>query len=94
MPLLFSYSVRAVANSEPGPERGTQTKGAEGALFGFRVGGKGSVVSRRGVNDIALRPRAKAITPERRAEPRAAGVGAGSARSRRSYGLGRERAEA
>ena len=50
MPLLFSYSVRAVANSEPGPERGTQTKGAEGALFGFRVGGKGSVVSRRGVN--------------------------------------------
>ena len=50
MPLLFSYSARAVASSEPGPERGTQTKGAEGALFGFRVGGKGSVVSRRGVN--------------------------------------------
>ena len=56
MPLLFSYSARAVANSEPGPERGTQTKGAEGALFGFRVGGKGSVESRRGVNDIAPEP--------------------------------------
>ena len=56
MPLLFSYSARAVANSEPGPERGIQTKGAEGALFGFRVGGKGSVVSRRGVNNIAPEP--------------------------------------
>lgn len=53
MPLLFSYSVRAVANSEPGLKRGIQTKDPEGGLFVFRVGGKGSVVSRRGVNGIA-----------------------------------------
>lgn len=95
MPLLFSYSVRAVANSEPGLKRGIQTKDPEGDLFVFRVGGKGSVVSRRGVNGIASEAANKGHNAgvEGRAQGRLE-ERAGSARNRRSYGLDRERAEA
>ena len=50
-------SVRAVANSADGPERGIQTKSRIADLFVFRVGGKPRVVSRRGVITLSVRDR-------------------------------------